>query len=209
MTAVDRDKYMNDQEVQLLRTVTQAHAITDMQAGRVRGVLAWAVVDVALQTGLRVCELIRLNVGEFDAKRRALKAWRHKRREPVRETIALSKELSAHLNQFIEWKRSAGQATDKQSPMFVGKRGSLTVSGLERIWKAAVRRAGLPEELSIHSARHTIAVILLKKTGNLRFVQKQLGHASPATTANMYADISFEDMQDGLNGLYKNSTVGA
>ena len=93
--------------------------------------------------------------------------------------------------------------------MFVGKRGSLTVSGLERIWKAAVRRAGLPEELSIHSARHTIAVILLKKTGNLRFVQKQLGHASPATTANMYADISFEDMQDGLNGLYKNSTVGA
>ena len=51
MTAVDRDKYMNDQEVQLLRTVTQAHAITDMQAGRVRGVLAWAVVDVALQTG--------------------------------------------------------------------------------------------------------------------------------------------------------------
>ena len=33
-------------------------------------------------------------------------------------------------------------------------------------------------------------------------VQKQLGHASPATTTNMYADVSFEDMQDGLNGLY-------
>ena len=51
-------------------------------------------------------------------------------------------------------------------------------------------------------ARHTIAVHLLKKTGNLRQVQKQLGHASPATTANMYADISFEDMQNGVNGLY-------
>ena len=37
----------------------------------------------------------------------------------------------------------------------------------------------------------------------LRQVQKQLGHSSPATTANMYADISFEDMQDGLNGLYQ------
>ena len=58
-------------------------------------------------------------------------------------------------------------------------------------------------EITIHCARHTLAVLLLKKTGNLRQVQKQLGHASPATTANMYADISFEDMQDGLNGLYE------
>jgi len=44
-----------------------------------------------------------------------------------------------------------------------------------------------------------MAVHLLSKTGNLRMVQKQLCYASPATTANMYADISFEDMQDGLN----------
>ena len=75
--------------------------------------------------------------------------------------------------------------------------------GLQQMWKAAVERAGLPEELSIHSARHTLATHLLKKTGNLRQVQKQLGHASPATTANMYADISFEDMQDGVTDLYE------
>ena len=56
--------------------------------------------------------------------------------------------------------------------------------------------------MSIHSARHSLAVHLLKKTSNLRHVQKQLGHASPATTANMYADISFEDMQNGVAGLY-------
>ena len=67
-----------------------------------------------------------------------------------------------------------------------------------------IKFAGLPKELSIHSARHTIAVHLLKKAGNLRQVQKQLGHASPATTANMYADISFEDMQNGVTGLYEN-----
>ena len=71
------------------------------------------------------------------------------------------------------------------------------------MWKRSIQLAGLPKELSIHSARHTIAVQLLKKTGNLRQVQKQLGHASPATTANMYADISFADMQEGVNGLYE------
>jgi site-specific recombinase XerD len=91
----------------------------------------------------------------------------------------------------------------QEGALFLGKRGRLTAQGLQRIWKAAIKRAGLPKELSIHCARHTIAVHLLRKTGNLRQVQKQLGHASPAITANMYADVSFEDMQTGLNGLYQ------
>ena len=91
----------------------------------------------------------------------------------------------------------------KKGPLFQGQRGPLTPQGLQLIWKSAVKKAELPAELSIHSARHSIAVHLLKKTGNLRQVQKQLGHSSPATTANMYADVTFEDMQDGLNGLYE------
>ncbi len=60
----------------------------------------------------------------------------------------------------------------------------------------------MPKALAIHSARHTVAVHLLRKTSNLRMVQKQLGHASSATTANWYADVRFEDMQEGLAGLY-------
>ncbi len=84
----------------------------------------------------------------------------------------------------------------------MGCRGPLTAQGLQPIWKRAVKLAGLPAGLSIHSARHTLAVRLLRKTKNLRQVQKQLGHSSPATTANMYADVSFEDMQAGVSGLY-------
>ena len=50
-----------------------------------------------------------------------------------------------------------------------------------------------------------MAIHLLRKTGNLRMVQKQLGHRNPVTTANMYADVTFEDMRDGVDELY-NST---
>jgi site-specific recombinase XerD len=74
--------------------------------------------------------------------------------------------------------------------------------GPQRIWGRAIERANLPKEHSIHSARHTMAVHLLRRTGNLRQVQKQLGHSSPATTANLYADVPFEDMQNGVTGLY-------
>lgn len=166
-----------------------------------------AAIAAAIQTGLRVSELAQIKVGDVDLKRGSLRVWRLKRRERKQETIAVNKELTVHLKEFIEWKKLVGQSVDQDAPLFVGKRGPLTARGLQQLWKSAVKKAGLPEELSIHSARHTIAVHLLRKTGNLRMVQKQLGHASPATTANMYADVSFEDMQNGLNGLYTKEHV--
>ena len=142
-------------------------------------------------------------MGHFNAKRPSLKVWRHKLRKHFQETVAISKALANHLAQFIAWKSDVGQRVAKNAPLFVGKRGRLTASGIAQLWKSTVKRAGVDaERRSIHSARHTMAVHLLKKTGNLRMVQKQLGHARPVTTANMYADVSFENMQANLDGLY-------
>jgi len=194
---IDREKYMDASEVKQLRTVTEARAIVDFKKGRVGGVIAWMVVDLMLSTGIRVSEAALLQIQDVDLKRGSLKISRLKRKKKNRESLAISKDLIEHLRNYIAW-------TDREKgPLLVGGRGPLTSRGLQQIWKAAVKRAGLSKELSIHSARHTIAVHLLKKTGNLRQVQKQLGHASPATTANMYADISFEDMQNGVTGLYQ------
>ena len=209
MTAIERTKWMDNREVQQLRTVTQAWAITDKAAGRVQGILTWAVVDAAMLTGLRVSELSRLNVGDVDVKRGLLQVTRSKRRDAKPEALAIPHELVQHLRDFIEWKSDAEQDTSPDAPLFVGKRGNrLTVSGLQRVWKRAIHKAGLPDEYSIHSARHTVAVALLRRTANLRHVQKQLGHSDPSTTANMYADVSFEDMQNGMSGVYNNGHNG-
>ena len=196
---IDREKYMDAKEVKQLRTVTEAKAIVDLKKGRVSGVHIWMLVDLALSTGMRVSEIAALKIEDIDFKRGAMKIVRKKRRKKSTETLAIGKDILQHLKEYIEW---TGRAKGK---LFVGQRGPLSPQGLQQAWKTAIKRAGLPKELSIHSARHTIAVHLLKKTGNLRFVQKQLGHASPAVTANMYADISFEDMQNGVNGLYEDN----
>ena len=193
---IDRTKYMEMTEVRQLRTVTEARAITDLKAGRIGGVRAWMLVDLALSTGLRVSEIVALQIKDVDLKRGCLSVTRLKRKKRTKETLAIGKDIIQHLKDYI-----ASMEPTKGS-LFVGSRGPLTAQGLQRIWKRSIKLAGLPKELSIHSARHTIAVHLLKKTGNLRQVQKQLGHASPATTANMYADISFENMQNGVTSLY-------
>ncbi len=193
---IDRQKYLSRKEVKQLRTVTEAKAIVDLKKGRRKGLTMWMVVDMALSTGLRVSELAAIRIRDIDFKRGLLRVVRRKRKRQTTETLALGKDLIKHMKEYVKW---TGKTKGR---LFVGERGSLAAQGLQQIWKAAIKQAGLPKELSIHSARHTLAVHLLKKTGNLRQVQKQLGHTSPVTTANMYADISFEDMQNGVTGIY-------
>lgn len=210
---MDRAKYLDGDEVRQLMDSARQWAAEDMEHHIIdlrwpRGlhhgacVTAWAFVDTALRTGLRVAELARLTVGDVDLDRGLLRVWRLKRRQPIHESLAISRELLEHLKEFLIWKASAAQSLEVDGALFVGKRGPYTIAGLKELWYSAIERAGLPKGLSIHCARHTVAFHLLRKTGNLRLVQKQLGHANPATTANMYADVSFEDMQEAGNGLY-------
>ena len=200
--AIDRTKYLDAGEAQRLRTTTEAWAITDLERGTRQGVVAWALVDTAMLTGLRVNEIAQLRVGDLNGGRTSLRVHRTKRRRAVTETLAIPPELVKHLRQFIDWKKSASEATDPGSALFCGKRGPMTVSGMQKLWKVAVKRAGLPRELSIHSARHTMAVHLLAKTKNLKQVQQQLGHSSPVVTANMYAQVQFDEMREGVTRLY-------
>ncbi len=195
MEQIDRKKYMSKSETKQLRQTAEARAYLDLKKGRVQGPLSWMLIDVALSTGLRVSELAAITLKDIDFKRGCLTICRLKKKKKRTETLAIGKALLNHLKSYI--------ADRTKGKLFVGKRGALSAQGLQQIWSASIKRAGLPKELSIHSARHTLAVHLLKKTKNLRQVQKQLGHSSPATTANMYADISFEDMQEGLNDLYE------
>jgi len=192
--SIDRTKYLDDSEVKKLCYTTLAWNDADLYKGRIQGTLTWLVVDVALGTGLRVGEMAELKVKDIDFKRKAIKVVRLKKKKKKSETLAISDSLVAHLKNYLG-ERASGW-------LFMGKRGRLHREGLQRIWKNAIKRAGLPKELSIHSARHTMGFMLLKKTKNLRQVQKQLGHSSPAVTANIYADVSFDEMREGVNGLY-------
>ena len=111
---IDRSKYMSKEEVRQFRTVTESKAIVDLRAGRVTGPLAWAVVDVALSTGLRVSEMASLKVKDIDLKRGCLTVIRLKRKKKTRESLAIGDGLAKHLKEFI--------ADRKSGPLFVGSR---------------------------------------------------------------------------------------
>lgn len=195
MTAeIGRSRYLEMEEVKRLKDSAELQSIKDLRTGHAAGPLEWMVVDTALSTGLRVAEIASVLIKDIDFKRGFIRVERRKRKKRIVDELAVSPEFITHLEEYISGRKSG--------LLLIGKRGPLTRRGVQQAWQRAVKRAGLPVEYSIHSARHTVAVHLLKRTRNLRQVQKQLGHASPTTTANMYADVSFEDMRSGMTGLY-------
>jgi integrase len=234
--AVDASRYLDDREVEALLDKAENRALKDLRRGRMTGVLAWAVVATAINTGLRVSELAALQVQDLDLRKGSLYVERRKRRrkskpgtkrlmvqnvsaKPVRETLAIDPQFAERLKDYLEARavriasmepEQAEGLTETTGPLFVGQRGPLGVQGLQQVWSTAAENAkvmrtnskGKRVPKSIHTARHTMGVKLLKRTGNLYQVQRQLGHASPATTANFYCDIAFEDMQKGVTGLF-------
>jgi site-specific recombinase XerD len=80
------------------------------------------------------------------------------------------------------------------------RRGPFTRSALQKMFKAVARRAGLPRYFSVHCLRHTFGTELLRRTKNLRLVQKQMRHANIGTTT-VYADVQDEDIQAAMDGM--------
>jgi site-specific recombinase XerD len=75
-------------------------------------------------------------------------------------------------------------------------------SALQYSFKKALEEANLPMHYSIQSARHTYATLLLARSKNIRFVQRQLGHASLSMTS-LYADVLPEQNQRLAEAILK------
>jgi len=208
---LSRDKFMNIEEVRRLRKTLEDRANADLAKGRVSGVKAWMVVDLALSTGLRVSEIANLKVGDLELKGAEPLLWvtsgkgRKKKRstkKAEKEPVHLNKALVRHLKDYLDWKLLIGEITSPDAFVFVTKRkGKYTTRALQVMFKEACRRAGLSAAHSIHSCRHSYGTYLFQKTKNLRLVQKELRHRNIQTTT-VYADVTPEEAANSVNGIW-------
>lgn len=122
-------------------------------------------------------------------------------------TIPLTREMQAILaasaGQHAEWvfcyiarrtRRAEGKVLIER-----GKRYPVTYSGMKSEWRRKVK-ADLDLDLRFHDTRHTRATRLLRTTGNLKVVQRLLGHADIDTTARYYAHVTLDDVRAALEG---------
>jgi integrase len=191
---VTHEDFLTPDQVQALKTHCQRNAEDPAPDGRASPVRDWAIVHVALDSGLRVSEICALQLRDviLDHAHASLivrDGKGHKKRG-----VRIGSALRDHLAQFIAWKESVGQSAAGRAFVFISSRGGpLTRTAVYRIFRKHATAVGIPQRFSIHSCRHTYASLLYRASDfNLRLVQKQLGHRSIQTT-QIYADVLSED----------------
>jgi len=144
-----------------------------------------ALVETAYAAGLRISELAGARLGSLDLARGEIRVAGKGRKERIG---LLGRPARSALGAYLADGRPAlvARAAGGLRPsdaLFVNHRGAaLGVRGIRyRLHRAAVR-AGLPDDATPHTLRHSFATHLLDGGADLRVVQELLGHADLATT---------------------------
>ena len=151
-----------------------------------------AMLEVLYATGIRVGELVGLDVDDVDRDRNVLRVFGKGRKE---RTVPFGRPAARALDFWLRHGRPALVAEGAGAALFLGVRG-------RRIDQRAVRRlvherlADVPgaPDMGPHGLRHTAATHLLEGGADLRSVQELLGHASLATTQR-YTHVTTERLR--------------
>jgi integrase/recombinase XerC len=140
-----------------------------------------AMLETLYSTGVRVSELVSLNLADVDVANSVLRIrgkGRKERLSPVGPTAlnTIRKYLDLRAN-------DPRNATFDQEPLYVNKHGQrLSTRSVRRKLDKYLIMCGLDPSISPHTIRHTFATHMLNNGADLRSVQELLGHQSISTT---------------------------
>lgn len=151
-----------------------------------------AILEVLYSTALRGGELCRITLYDLDLSARTLRVLGKGSKERV---VPIGKVAAGYLGEYIKSVRGILQGKRNSSIIFLSATGlPLRTADLGRIVRTHRDKAGLPDNITVHSLRHTCATEMLKGGASIRHVQELLGHASIQTT-QIYTHVVQTDLQ--------------
>ncbi|WP_442601837.1 tyrosine-type recombinase/integrase [Paenibacillus sp. KN14-4R] len=145
------------------------------------------ILYLTYSSGLRVSEVVRLKLQDFDYERKTLRIRQGKGRKD-RLTL-LSDTAMALMKQYIQKERPDIWVFPGQYPT-----SHITERSVQKIFEQARIASGIQKKVSIHVLRHSFATHLLEGGIDIRFIQDLLDHASVRTTER-YTHVSVKDIR--------------
>ena len=159
-----------------------------------------AILETLYASGIRVSELVSLNVQTLDLEQGCFIVMGKGAKERL---VPLGRFAINAVREYIQTGREQllrkDKASDGQKALWLNKYGTrLTDRGVRRIVEKYVQKASLTANISPHSIRHSFATHLLNAGADLRSVQELLGHVNISTT-QIYTHVT----RDRLKEVYK------
>ena len=146
-----------------------------------------AILYLIYSSGLRVGEVVRLQMRDVDPSRKTLHIRQGKGKKD-RFTI-LSATAFSVLLEYLEVEKP-------ETWLFPGqiKTRHLTERTVQKVFEHALQDTGIKKQVTVHSLRHSFATHLLENGTDLRYIQELLGHKSSRTTER-YTHVSIRDVR--------------
>jgi integrase/recombinase XerD len=149
-----------------------------------------ALLEVLYAAGLRVTELVSLDVDDVNLASATLRVVRSK--DKAVRIVPIHERAIEPLHDYLERGRMQLLRDPEEKALFLNHRGHrLTRQGLWLIVKHYVREVGIVEDVTPHTLRHTFAAHLIERKADLEYVQELLGHANISTT-QVYTQVGKE-----------------
>ncbi|HEY4970476.1 MAG TPA: tyrosine recombinase XerC [Steroidobacteraceae bacterium] len=148
-----------------------------------------AIMELFYSSGLRLTELVSLEVTAIDLKDRTVRVLGKGSKTRI---VPIGRQAIAALKQWLQSR--AALVKSGTDALFVGKSGRrLSVRAVQLRVGAWGRRQGIGVHVHPHMFRHSFATHLLESSGDLRAVQELLGHADIGTT-QIYTHLDFQHL---------------
>jgi integrase/recombinase XerC len=148
-----------------------------------------AIMELFYSSGLRLAELIGLDLPDLDLRDRTVRVTGKGRKTRI---VPVGRHALEALQRWLGVR--TGVAAVGEQAVFVGRQGErLGPRIVQRRIAQWARRQGLPEHVHPHMFRHSFASHLLESSQDLRAVQELLGHANISTT-QVYTHLDFQHL---------------
>ncbi|NVM20500.1 MAG: tyrosine recombinase XerC [Desulfobacterales bacterium] len=153
-----------------------------------------AILETLYSTGLRVGELVGMDVQDVDFDRGLARVLGKGNKERV---VPVGKKALSCTRIYLDRRGMGGRTHDVNGePLFLNNRkGRLTARSVARLLEKLVLQLGLMRPITPHGLRHTFATHMLDAGADLREVQELLGHAS-ITTTQRYTHVSIDRLME-------------
>ncbi len=138
-----------------------------------------AMMELLYATGIRVTELISLKVEDVNLPLEYIRCGA----QPKSRIIPIGAQAKFALYRYMEKARGNMVLRTDEETLFVNCNGKpMTRQGFWKIIKSYAKKAGIEEDITPHTLRHSFAAHLIENGADLRSVQEMLGHSDISTT---------------------------
>jgi integrase/recombinase XerD len=151
-----------------------------------------AMLELLYASGMRISELVSLNLGDVNTEEGFVKCFGKGNKERI---VPIYDQAARSVKEYAEQTRPKLAHKKDEVALFLNPRGDrLTRQGFWQKLKEYARSAGLGNQISPHTLRHSFATHMLSGGADLRAVQELLGHANISTT-QVYTHLTSEHVR--------------